>query len=129
MPISASATVDPRVQVVAEHITRTLSCPLALDDLSHSVNLSASRLRHLFKSETGTTPSQYLKTLRLQKAGDLAVTTFLSIKEIMAQVGFADESHFVRDFQRLYGISPRQYRAAHGLSRHPADASRSSLIS
>lgn len=121
--------MDPRVQVVAERITRTLSRPLALDDLSHSVNLSASRLRHLFKSETGTTPSQYLKTLRLQRAGDLAATTFLTVKEIMVQVGFADESHFVRDFQRLYGISPRRYRAAHGPGRHPADASRSSLVS
>jgi len=105
--------VDPRVQFVTGVMGRRLDRPLALDELSKTLNLSASRLRHIFKSETGTSPSQYLKSLRLRAARDLAATTFLSVKEIMVQVGIHDESHFVRDFERVHGVSPSQYRAAH----------------
>jgi transcriptional regulator GlxA family with amidase domain len=104
--------MDPRVQAVAELIRGTLDRPLALDELSHGVNLSASRLRHLFKLEIGTTPSRYLKNLRLQTARNLVATTFLNVKEVMVHVGIGDESHFVRDFERLYGSSPRRYRDA-----------------
>lgn len=46
----------------------------------------------------------------MQDATTLLVTTFLSIKEIIAQVGFKDESHFVRDFKRIYGVTPTEYR-------------------
>jgi len=34
----------------------------------------------------------------------------LSVKQIMKMVGIRDESHFVRDFQRTYGLSPLTYR-------------------
>jgi AraC family transcriptional regulator, arabinose operon regulatory protein len=104
--------VDPRVRTATELMKRTLDRPLALDDLSKALNLSVSRLRHVFKSETGSSPSQYLKDLRLATARDLAATTFLTVKEIMVRVGIRDESHFVRDFARTYGLSPTQYRAA-----------------
>jgi transcriptional regulator GlxA family with amidase domain len=105
--------MDPRVQIVTDLMRRTLDRPLVLGELSNTVNLSASRLRHLFKVEIGTTPSHYLKHLRLQRARELARHTFLSIKEIMVRVGIKDESHFVRDFERLYGASPTRYRATH----------------
>jgi AraC family transcriptional regulator, arabinose operon regulatory protein len=108
--------VDPRVQRIFELIAEKVERPLALEELSHQVNLSVSRLRHLFKAETGITPSQYLKRRRLEKAGELAATTFLSVKEIMVRVGMRDESHFVRDFQRRHGLSPRRYRAASRLN-------------
>jgi AraC-like DNA-binding protein len=35
----------------------------------------------------------------------------LSIKEIAAKVGCRDLSHFVRDFQQRFGLSPKRYRA------------------
>jgi GT2 family glycosyltransferase len=89
------------------------------------VNLSGSRLRHLFKAEIGTTPSQYLKRLRLERARTQVATTFLSVKEIMAEVGLADESHFVRDFQRAFGMSPRQYRAVHRQGWHDTAGTKS----
>ena len=54
---------------------------------------------------------QYLKALRMQTACELLETTDLSIKQIMLGVGIRDESHFVRDFKRKYGMTPTQYRA------------------
>ena len=40
----------------------------------------------------------------------LLTTTFLSVKEIVRRVGLTDESHFVRDFKRFYGVTPSEYR-------------------
>jgi len=36
--------------------------------------------------------------------------TWQSVKEIMAAVGCSDQSHFVKDFERAYGLSPCRYR-------------------
>jgi AraC family transcriptional regulator of arabinose operon len=47
----------------------------------------------------------------MQAAKELLETTFLSIKEIVALVGFNDESHFVRNFKKLYGVTPSEHRA------------------
>jgi transcriptional regulator GlxA family with amidase domain len=80
-------------------------------ELAHRVNLSPSRLCHLFKIETGMAPLQYQKALKMEKARHLLETTFLSVKQIMKTVGIRDESHFVRDFKRHYGLSPLAYRA------------------
>lgn len=86
---------------------------LSLEALAHAVNLSPSRLHNVFKNETGVSPARYLKTLRLERAKELLAESFLSVKEIRVCVGIGDESHFVRDFRKAYGLTPTQYRARH----------------
>jgi len=46
----------------------------------------------------------------MEEAKRLLETTFLSIKQVVVQVGLQDESHFVRDFKRIYGCSPTALR-------------------
>lgn len=104
--------MDTRLRQAARLLSEDLSRPLDLEALARSLNLSPSRLRSLFRDETGETPAQYLKRLRLQRAEELLTQTFLSLKEVMLRVGIADESHFVRDFRKTYGLSPMRYRAA-----------------
>ncbi|HEY6803460.1 MAG TPA: helix-turn-helix transcriptional regulator [Pyrinomonadaceae bacterium] len=78
--------------------------------LAASIRLSESRFRHLFKQETGMTPAQYLKLVRLKKAALLLTTTYNSIKAILIKVGLTSHTHFIRDFRQLYGMSPTEYR-------------------
>jgi transcriptional regulator GlxA family with amidase domain len=80
--------------------------------LGQLVNLSGSRLRHLFKAEMDQTPAQYLKTIRMSEAATLLRTTFLSVKEIMNRVGISNESHFVHEFKKVHGLAPSKYRSA-----------------
>jgi transcriptional regulator GlxA family with amidase domain len=42
----------------------------------------------------------------------LLESSFLSVKQIMTEVGIRDESHFVKDFYATYGLSPTRYRRA-----------------
>lgn len=94
------------IDLLTEDLTREVD----IEALARSVDLSSSRLRHLFKDETGFTPAQYLKRLRFERARELIDGSFLRLKEVLPQVGISDESHFVRDFKKKHGLSPIKYR-------------------
>jgi transcriptional regulator GlxA family with amidase domain len=78
--------------------------------MARLVNLSPGRLAHLFKSETELSIQQYLTQLRLAKAKGHLESSFLSIKEIAASVGFPSVTRFVACFKNLAGATPAQYR-------------------
>jgi AraC-like DNA-binding protein len=82
----------------------------AVDEAVSVLNISPSRFRHLFKKETGSSPTQYVKQLRLRHARRLLEESALSVKEVMAAVGMNDFSHFVRDFKATHGVTPLQAR-------------------
>lgn len=99
-----------RVKRVIELMQRDPSRTFPLEKMAESANLSPPYFCYLFKSITGVPPAKYLKSLRMQQAATLLATTFLSVKEVVRRVGLTDESHFVRDFKRLHGLTPSEYR-------------------
>ena len=111
-----------RVKNVIELMQGDPSRNLTLGKMAESANLSPPYFCYLFKTITGVPPAKYLKSLRLQQAAMLLSTTFLSVKEIVRQVGMGDESHFVRDFKRVYGMTPSEYRNSALLSHKEAQA-------
>src|SRR5215813_11221401 len=102
--------MDRRIDLIITKIETETAGSWDTASLAALVNLSPSRFRHLFKQETGTSPAQYLKDIRLSRAEKMLRTTFLSIKQILKQVGIASNAHFVRDFRRKYGTTPTAYR-------------------
>lgn len=102
--------LDPRIIWAIEEMQRRLGEDLTLDELAERVNLSRSRFAHLFRGQTGVSPGRYLRDFRLDRARLLLETTFLSVKEVMAAVGFSDPSHFSRDFHQAFGAPPREWR-------------------
>lgn len=72
--------LDHRVKGAITIIRKNFRQELTLSQIAKSVNLSPLRLRHLFKSETGVTPAQYIKSLRIREAKKLAERTFLNVK-------------------------------------------------
>ncbi len=112
-----------RVKRVIELMEGDPSRTFSLGKMAQSVNLSAAYFCYLFKSITGVPPAKYLKSLRMQQATVLLTTTFLSVKEIARHVGLADDSHFVRDFKRIYGVTPSEYRSRALLSSDRSAAS------
>ena len=64
----------------------------------------------MVKQETGCTFQELLMKKRFQKAASLLLTTNLQVEEIAVNVGYENLSYFYRQFKRLYGMTPRQYR-------------------
>jgi AraC-like DNA-binding protein len=102
--------MDPRVKKIEELMQHNVQREWSLLELAQAVNLSVWRLSHIFVSEVGKSPMQYLRQLRMERAKYLLETSFLSVKEIAHQVGLNDESHFVRDFKKMHGDAPTRYR-------------------
>jgi AraC-like DNA-binding protein len=109
-----------RVKRLIELMQHDPSRNFTLGEMAASVNLTPPYFCYLFKSITGTPPAKYLKALRMQQAATLLTTTFLSVKEIVRRVGCTDDSHFVRDFKRIYGMTPSAYRNSALTTREPA---------
>jgi len=108
--------MDPRVEKTKQLMRDNVQREWSLLELSQAVNLSVWRLSHIFASEVGKSPIQYLRELRLDRAKQLLETSFLSVKEITHQVGLKDGSHFVRDFKKAYGDAPTRYRRSRGVN-------------
>jgi len=77
--------MDSRIQIIIAAIEQNLfSETLSSEKLAQLVNLSTSRLQHLFKAETGETLLNHLKSSRMQAAEIPMRTEFLSGKEVMS---------------------------------------------
>ena len=105
------APLDPRITWIVSHMQRHLQEPMSVGELATRINLSESRFRAIFTTQTGVGPAQYLQWLRLRRARLLLERTFLNVKEVMALVGYNDPSHFARDFRREHGGPPTSFRA------------------
>jgi AraC family transcriptional regulator len=95
---------------VTDFMNANLHRRIRLAELAGTANLSSSRFSHFFKTQTGLSPGEYLRRLRMEKARHLLATTLLRIKEIMAIAGYNSKSHFVRHFRRSFGLAPSEYR-------------------
>ena len=104
--------VDPRITWTVALMQQQLGSRIVVTELAAAVNLSPSRFRQLFIAQVGVAPALYLQRLRLRRARLLIERTFLSVKQVMALVGYSDPSHFSRDFSRLHGMSPSALRIA-----------------
>jgi AraC-like DNA-binding protein len=109
--------VDESIQKVFEVVRGISRRELKPADLAEHARLSPGHFRHLFRTETGTTPARFLKSLKMQQAKDLLENSFLGTREIIRRVGLSNESHFARDFKRFYGVTPGQLRLAAHLAR------------
>lgn len=83
---------------------------LTVEQLASRLHLSTSRLRQLFAQRLGIGPKLYIREVRLGRARNLLENSSLSVKEVMAAVGFGDASHFSRDYKKRFGILPSRDR-------------------
>ncbi|MFP2927092.1 AraC family transcriptional regulator N-terminal domain-containing protein [Pyxidicoccus sp. 3LG] len=85
-----------------EHFTQ----PLRVESLGRSVGMSTSGFHHHFRAVTGSTPLQFQKQLRLQRARHLMLTEELDATNAGFRVGYNDTSQFNREYRRLFGAPP-----------------------
>lgn len=83
---------------------------ITLDELSAEVGLSQSYLSTIFKKVTGKSFIEYLNDLRIEKAKQLFHTSNLKVFEVASKVGFNDPKYFSKQFKRITGITPNEYK-------------------
>jgi two-component system response regulator YesN len=81
-----------------------------LQDISKEVKLSTFRVSHLVKEHTGLTIQQHIKSIRISKAKELLLETDLSCTDIAYDLGFSDQSYFIRQFKQTTGTTPIKFR-------------------
>ncbi|RKD90921.1 AraC family transcriptional regulator [Mangrovibacterium diazotrophicum] len=98
--------VSQSINFMLENINRKFK----LDELASAVKLSASHYSRLFLYRTGHSPIDYFIQLKIQRACRLLDSDDRSIADIARDIGFDDQFYFSRQFKKVMGLSPREYR-------------------
>ncbi|MCM3440293.1 helix-turn-helix domain-containing protein [Metabacillus halosaccharovorans] len=101
--------LDSRIEEVLHILSKQMKDSISIKELAKSVNLSPSRLSHLFKENVGHSILDTLKQMRLNQAALLLEHTDRSASEIAYEVGYQNYNYFAIHFRKRYGVSPRQY--------------------
>jgi transcriptional regulator GlxA family with amidase domain len=89
------------------HPEEDLSVPALADRLA----MSPRNFARLFRSETGETPARFTERARSEAARCNLEQTVVPVETIAEQCGFGNAERMRRTFQRLFDISPQDYRA------------------
>lgn len=99
-----------RIKIMLLYIQEHYEDPISVSDLASQVMISESECLRCFRDTISTSPIQYLKQFRIQKAADLLLSTKDKITDISAQCGFQDTSYFIKSFRKSRHMTPKEYR-------------------
>ena len=77
-----------------------------LPQLCQKIRMSRSQLYRKWKALTGASPSDFIRSYRLNKARGLLETSGLNVSEVAWEVGYKDVAHFSRSYQDAFGFPP-----------------------
>lgn len=99
------------IETVKAYILQHYTEELELSKLAEAVYLTPSYLSKLFKTETGETITDFLISVRIDRAKELLRDrSALKTYEIGEKVGYADPAYFNKVFKKVVGCTPKEYR-------------------
>ena len=101
---------NTKVRKALDFISANFARKIALQAVADEVGLSACRLAHLVKQFTGRTVLQILREVRIHHAQQILERTEKSCADVAYEVGFTDQSYFIKHFKRHTGTTPARYR-------------------
>lgn len=99
-----------RYKDITSYIEKNYAEPITLQQLADIIPCNSQYLCRFFKEITGITPIQYLIQKRVEYACEMLKETTKSILEISLDCGFDNVSYFIRQFKKLKGCTPKEYR-------------------
>lgn len=112
VPLAAQLLWPMSVRRAVDCIERHIYEPLSIHRISEAACLSRFHMTRLFCATTGNTPMNYLRLRRIQQAKVMLRGGDRKISEIASDLCFFDQSHFVRIFRQVVGITPRSFAVA-----------------
>ncbi|HWD19454.1 MAG TPA: helix-turn-helix domain-containing protein [Verrucomicrobiae bacterium] len=101
---------------ILAHLRDHYRRPITNHQLARLAKMSVRAFERKFLASFHLTPQKYLRRLRLGIASRTLVYTRLSLVEVALASGFADQSHFSREFKRQFKRTPRAYRERYAVA-------------
>ena len=101
---------NQRIKGMLDFIQKNYSNELTLKEIGEAVFIGERETLRCFARTIGISPIEYLKKYRVKVAANLLTTTDLPVTEICIQCGFNSPSYFSKSFQRVFNVTPREYR-------------------
>ncbi len=101
---------DSRIDAVKQYIKDNPSVFLTCQDVAHYCHFNVKYLNRIFKNKTGMTLLKYIHKTKVEQAQNYLENSNISLEEISACLGFANEYYFNSFFKRYIGIAPGSYR-------------------
>lgn len=98
--------IKQMLQFIHDHYQEELN----VSAIANVCSISESECLRCFKNTIQTTPIQYVRQYRIQRALQLLLATEMSISDIAASCGFQDLSYFTKTFREMKGVAPGEYR-------------------
>lgn len=112
------------MQEVLNRIFTNYQAPIRNRELAKIVHLSVSQFDRKFKELFRVSPQRFIQAVRVRMAKRLLVSSDMPLAAIAAKTGFYDQSSFGKQFRRLTGFLPKDYRRtfkSQPMSRQDAD--------
>lgn len=100
----------PKLKKVLSYIRSNYNKQITLDDMANCAGMSPKYFCFFFKKMTMKTPSDYLKSYRIEKASRKLLNTDQTVTEIAYSSGFNDLSYFIKTFKSIKGVTPAQFK-------------------
>ena len=100
------------IQYIDDNFAQTIKSA----KLSRLANMSATKLKNLFRQFTGCTITEYILSKKTDYASHLLADSDLSIEELAKKVGFDTVAGFSTSFKKQTGIPPSEYRKQIGFN-------------
>ncbi len=93
-----------------EYVYKHRNERLTVQEIADSLQMNRSYLSSLFKKETGTGISDFIRNEKIKAAANMLKYSEYSYSDIAEYFGFASQSHFIQCFKKQTGLSPKEYR-------------------
>lgn len=104
--IAALGGATHRIIDAVERLRNAFNQPLRIEELARDLGMSVSSFHQHFRALTAMSPLQFQKQLRLQEARRLMLGEGFDAASASYRVGYANPSHFTREYKRLFGEPP-----------------------
>jgi two-component system response regulator YesN len=98
------------IKKIMRYIESNYMHQIKLKDLAELVHVNSSYLSRLIKSETGSTLTEIITGLRIEKAKELLALGHMKTYEIATNVGIEDPAYFSQVFKKCTGLSPSEFK-------------------
>lgn len=100
-------TINEIIKFVHDNMEDEALSPADIADFMH---ISKATLYRYIREMINSTPSEFIRKIRLEHAAKLLLTTKLTASEVMYKCGFSNKSYFYREFKKIYNSTPVGYR-------------------